>query len=152
MASTLNLWRISEFVSVDGAGGLLVSGRWHTKGRRIVYLAETSALALLEVLVHLEVEVPPPTFQLIQATAPESIAWETWPEGGDYLSLSETQAWGDGWLSAGRTALAKVPSVVAPHGVNWLLNPLHADASLVEIVQFRRWPWDKRLFPDASVT
>lgn len=142
------LWRISEHAALDGAGGLVVAGRWHSRGRLIVYAAESSALAMLEVLVHLEVERPPPAFQLLRIDAPDRIAVETW-SGDDVLpDLDETRSWGDAWLAAGRTALARVPSAVAPGARNILLNPLHPDAAGIEVVEASRWPWDPRLFAE----
>ena len=42
------LWRISNHVSLTGDGALRVSGRWHTRGRRIVYCSKSPAAALLE--------------------------------------------------------------------------------------------------------
>jgi RES domain-containing protein len=49
------LWRISDHATLDGGGGVSLSGRWHTAGRRIVYCAPNPATALLEVLVHTEI-------------------------------------------------------------------------------------------------
>ena len=50
----MELWRISNYADLSGAGdGLLAAGRWHTRGRRIVYLADHPASALLEMLVHM---------------------------------------------------------------------------------------------------
>ena len=48
------LWRISNYRTLDGRGGLETSARWHSQGRPIVYLAESVSGALLEVLVHFE--------------------------------------------------------------------------------------------------
>ena len=102
---------------------------------------------MLEVLVHLEVERPPPAFQLLRIDAPDRIAVETW-SGDDALpELDETRSWGDTWLAAGRTALARVPSVVAPGARNILVNPLHPDAARIK-VEASRWPWDPRLFAE----
>ena len=47
------LWRVSDFVDLIGEGGLRASGRWHTEGRLIVYLADCPASALLERIVHM---------------------------------------------------------------------------------------------------
>ena len=52
----MRLWRISNRASLSGDGGLLASARWHSRGKRIVYLADHPASALLEVIVHLEVK------------------------------------------------------------------------------------------------
>ena len=38
---------------LSGEGGLVVDGRWHSAGRRIVYAANSEALAVLEIRVHL---------------------------------------------------------------------------------------------------
>lgn len=140
------LWRISEYATLDGAGGVAVGGRWHRKGRPIVYCAESSALAMLEMLVHLEVDTLPPPFQLLRIEAEDAIPFAQWPAGRDPADMPATAAWGDAWLASGETALARIPSVVAPGGTNWLLNPLHPDAARVKIAGASRWPWDKRLF------
>jgi RES domain-containing protein len=142
------LWRVSEFAVLDGGGGLVVGGRWHTKGRRVVYLAESSALAILETLVHLEVSTPPPSFQLIKVLISEQLEFETCPSELDHFDAEKTREWGNAWLDSGRSALARVPSVISPYGVNWLLNPLHGDAPKVVLEDASRWPWDHRLFPN----
>ena len=51
------LWRISNHLSLAGEGGLRASGRWYSRGRRIVYCAQSPAAALLEILVHFEIDV-----------------------------------------------------------------------------------------------
>jgi RES domain-containing protein len=49
------LWRISNRCDLDGVGGEKADGRWHTaaRGKRIVYLSELPAVALVEVLANL---------------------------------------------------------------------------------------------------
>ena len=49
-------WRISDYIDLSGEGGRKAGARWHTAGSRIVYLAESPMAALVETLVHLEVE------------------------------------------------------------------------------------------------
>jgi len=48
----MELWRISNYADLSGGGGLQAAGRWHTRGKRIVYLADHPASAVLEMLVH----------------------------------------------------------------------------------------------------
>lgn len=36
----------------SGAGGLYVSGRWHHKGRKVIYCSQSIALCTLEWLSH----------------------------------------------------------------------------------------------------
>lgn len=144
------LWRISEFLELDGAGGVVMHGRWHTKGRPVIYTSEHSALTLLEALVHLEWEHAPAPFQLLRIEAPDALEIETHPTSVAPARIEGSMAWGDDWLASGRTALARVPAAVAPLSHNILINPLHPDAAAIHLVDHSRWPWDKRLFKPAS--
>jgi RES domain-containing protein len=139
------LWRVSDFVDLGGVGGTLANGRWHLKGPPVVYTAESSALALLEVLAGLEVGFTPADYQLLRIAAPEDLLIEEFG-GAIAPGLAESRDWGRDWLSEQRTVLARVPSVVAPHSYNLLLNPRHADAARIRVVESARWPWDARLF------
>jgi RES domain-containing protein len=147
----VRLWRISDFADLSGEGGLLGAARWHSRGRRIVYLADHPASALIEMLVHLEVDASelPDSCQLLAVDAPEEIAFETAQVGNlsaDWQqNHSVTRAVGDDWLAASRTALLRVPSAVVPFASNWLLNPGHADASQIRIAEIIRLPFDPRL-------
>lgn len=145
----MRLWRISEYVSLDGGGGLISAGRWHRLGRPIAYLAESAALAMLEVLVNTEIAEPPAAFQLIAITAPDRLQVIEWPADQDIGDALLTSDWGDAFLRSMDAPLARVPSIVAPESWNYLLNPLHPDAHAVTIERAARWAWDARLFPTA---
>ncbi|WP_066455969.1 RES family NAD+ phosphorylase [Castellaniella caeni] len=144
------LWRISAFPDLSGRGGLFASGRWHRAGRPIVYLTETPASAMLEVLVHLEIdpEDVPEQLRLMRIHIPDALVTsqdalslpDDWPE-----RQALTQQIGDTWLEEGATALLRVPSAIMPHTDNWLFNPSHplsGQATLsIETLQL-----DQRLF------
>jgi RES domain-containing protein len=145
------LWRISNHVSLTGDGGLRASGRWHTRGRRIVYCSESPAVVLLEILVHFEIDIPdlPVRYRLLKLLAPDEIAVEEvarhdLPAGWDERT-DVTRSHGDRWLSAGRSALLRVPSAVVPEAFNLLLNPAHPNAGDVVLVQVSEHPIDPRL-------
>lgn len=137
-----------------GLGGEKSDGRWHTaaRGKRIVYLAEHPAVALIETLVNLEgnPELFPDTFQLIRAEAPDNLTIGTLKPkalpSGWQNNLSVSQRLGDEWLGNGRSALLEVPSVPSPESVNYLFNPLHRDAALVKIDWCKKMKYDRRLF------
>jgi RES domain-containing protein len=148
------LWRISNHATLDGSGGLYAAGRWHTRGRPILYTSQNPSTALLEVLVHLEIdpEDRPANFRLLKIEAPETISRQTldptrldpaWQENLEDQSL--TQAIGDAWLAHARTLLLEVPSVLVPETWNILINPLHPQASLLRIVSVYDHPFDPRL-------
>ncbi len=147
----MRLWRISRFADLSGEGGLHAAGRWHSKGRRVVYLADHPASALLEMLVHLEIDVAdfPADFQLLDVDVPGDVATVTVDEANlpaDWRGQPLlTHAKGDDWSRGGETALLRVPSAIVPATSNYLLNPSHADARRLVIVAITRAPLDPRL-------
>lgn len=145
-----SLWRISNHSPLSGEGGLLYAARWHTAGHRIVYLAESPAGAMIEALVHLELDEAdwPRSYQLIQVEVPDSLKMETLkptPAKAWKLSLAVTRRLGDEWLRARRSALARVPSAIVPETWNVLLNPEHDDAKQVRVLKTIRAEYDPRL-------
>lgn len=140
------LWRVSNHRDLSGEGGHFSGGRWHSKGRPIVYTAESSPLALLEALVHLDGAMLPEPYQLLRIEGPDELAFDEWDGDRPPENQAKSAAWGDTWLADGKTALARVPAAVAPHAYNWLVNPAHPDAGQFRIAASGRWPWDQRLF------
>ncbi|URD61283.1 RES family NAD+ phosphorylase [Sphingomonas sp. KRR8] len=139
------LWRVSAFADLSGAGGLHVSGRWHNKGKPIVYASESVALALLEVLAQVEDRVELPLgYQLLQIEAGQ-LPVTRWDD--PLPPLEESRAWGDRWLTAQASPLANVPAAVAPHSRNWLINPAHPAAAALTLLSAEQWQWDNRLLP-----
>jgi RES domain-containing protein len=145
------LWRISNHRTLDGRGGLKASARWHSRGRPIVYLAETATGALAEALVHLELDLNnlPRKYKLLKSEAPDDISIrritkadlpKNWVE-----DVIVTRTIGDEWLASNETALLRVPSAIAPESFNVLLNPMHREAARVVVVAYREYPWDRRL-------
>jgi len=127
------------------------SGRWHTRGRRVVYCSESPAAALLEILVHFEIDVRdlPTRYRLLKLRAPDTLVVEDLLAAdlpADWLEQADrTHAIGDRWLQAGRSALLRVPSAVVPETFNLLLNPGHAHAGQLEVVQVSEHAIDPRL-------
>ena len=145
------LWRISNHATLDGRSGLIASARWHTEGRRIVYLAESPPGALVEHLVHLELNPArlPKFYRLLKAEAPGDLPIRTLAAtdlGADWINDQVvTRTAGDGWLASKSGALLRVPSAILPETFNVLLNPGHADASRIRILWHAEHPWDARL-------
>ena len=150
----MNLWRISNHVSLSGEGGMRASARWHSRGRPIVYLAESPAGAMLEALVHLKGrrDKLPLTYTLLAILAPDTVSIERTmiPTAAWKKDLEWSRQQGDEWLQSGRTAILEVPSVILPRSRNFLLNPLHADATSIHVEEVIRDLYDERLFLGAS--
>jgi RES domain-containing protein len=130
---------------------LRASGRWHSRGRRVVYCSPNPATALLEVLEHAEIDLEdvPVNFRYLEIEAPDRTSMEV--VSGHVLErnwaddLQLTRGVGDEWLSSTRTALLKVPSTIVPATWNLLVNPRHADAGRIRIAHTYEHPLDTRL-------
>jgi RES domain-containing protein len=116
-----------------------------------VYLSDHPASALVEVLVHLEVDPEdlPNAYQLLAVDVADETTFES-IETNDLptdwtANLGKTRAVGDRWLADNQTALLRVPSAIVPFASNWLLNPMHADAAKAHTANVFRVPFDPRL-------
>ncbi len=118
---------------LDGEGAAQVGGRWNQVGQRMIYTAETSSLAILEVLGHIsnpQFYIP---YQLVEITieAKHVVDYSTihpdLPEGWSSHQAGEkiTRSIGSDWLSQASSPYLRVPSVHNPLERNYLLNPTH---------------------------
>jgi RES domain-containing protein len=149
----IEAWRIvkAEYAedAFSGEGAALRAGRWHSQGTRIVYTAESIALATLEILVNMrrpsvpEYRALPCYFhealveELSVATLPEN-----WSDPVAPLALRQV---GDAWTHDRVSAVLKVPSAVTLVEFNYLLNPEHPDFPSIEIGAPRPLKLDYRL-------
>ena len=145
------LWRVSNYQTLDGAGGLYVSGRWHTRGHPILYCTLNPATALLETLVHIEIDAGdrPERLQILRIEGPDWLSIEK-VEAGSLspnwaVEMSITQSIGDRWLGGGRSLLLQVPSVLVPETWNMLVNPQHAEANRLRVTAAYEHAFDVRL-------
>lgn len=145
----MELWRISNYADLSGIGGVRAAGRWHTQGRRIVYLADHPSSALLEMLVHMDRDLIPPTYQLLRIDIPLGMKIEAVTPGelvGNWQNdTTASREIGDRWLDRSTSALLQVPSAISGQGQNFLLNPAHPDAAKVIVAEIFHAPFDARL-------
>jgi RES domain-containing protein len=137
----------------SGIGASLSEGfRWNSISTRIVYAAESRALAILEVSVHLDLQEDLPTDRyLITLEIPDEVEileldqmdlplnWDAKPP------IVETQLIGDDFVNQQTAAVLKVPSAVVPEEFNYLINPLHTDAQKIKMTASKQLLFDARL-------
>jgi RES domain-containing protein len=151
----LKVWRICRqpFVAtaLEGIGGLYASGRWHRRGRPIVYAASSAALAALEVLVHVDPLDAPDDLRLLTIELPPDLGIDRLdvadlpPHWATVPAPDELAALGTDWLASRRSAGLSVPSAVIPIERNVLLNPRHPDIARVRVVEDAPFTCDPRL-------
>ena len=136
----------------DGEGARITGGRWNSPGVGVVYTSESVALALLESLVRLRRTTILSNFVIFACIFDEALVdtlatrelprdWRAYP------APSTLQEIGDEWVRSGRSAVLRVPSVLADGEHNFLLNPLHADFGRIQISPPQKFVFDLRLLP-----
>lgn len=136
--------------AMDGEGARLNGGRWNPPGLAAVYLAESRALAALEILVHAPREALQLEWRVIAVDVPdEAIKIATTrqlPDGWrDQPSSPGARRFGSEWLAkAGELAMA-LPSVIVPQERTLLINPRHPAAARLKAAKAERFVFDPRI-------
>lgn len=137
---------------LSGKGAAKSNNRWNAKGTEIIYSAESRALAMAEVAVHLTLATLPSDYVMIEIDLPDSIPikelklkdlpddWNAHPP------VRSTQKLGDEFIDALDKCVLKVPSAVVKGDFNYLINPYHEDFKKIEIFNVQDFPFDKRIF------
>lgn len=146
----ITIWRLTTKTSAveafDGEGARKHGGRWNSKGTPCVYSSISCSLALLENLVHFDLDTAPPLYLYsveLQETA--ILPTPTLP-GGWEDEEQATQVIGHQWIQSKRSLALEIPSAIVPMEKNYLLNPLHSTFASIKVVQHGQFDVDKRLF------
>ena len=139
--------------TLSGTGASISIGfRWNSINTKLVYTAESRALAMLEVSVHLDlsedlptdryfVEIEIPDKIIIQEVKIEDLP-EDWNSKPPTLT---TQTIGDDFVIQNESAVLKVPSSIVPQEYNYLINPNHPDAKKIKVIRKKSLNFDPRL-------
>lgn len=139
----MRVWRLTRVpfarTPFDGVGPARGGGRWNSRGTYVAYAASSRALAILEVLVHINREQAPTDYVFIEAEIPDDAVEtpdvRTLPKGWQgEPPLASLRAIGDGWVRSNRTLALRVPSVVVPEESNFLINPGHPRSGELRIL------------------
>jgi RES domain-containing protein len=124
--------------------------RWNTRGSFVIYTAGSRALACLENLVHRSGEMNGKQYKVMLIEIPvnvinEEILIGSMENGWKSLTnFSCCQTLGANWLSDGKSAVLKVPSIIIEQENNYLINPQHADFKLIKLVGEEDFGFDAR--------
>lgn len=125
---------------------MISAGRWNPINTPMVYCADHPATALLEILVHLDAEDAPRTFQSLEIEIPDAVSVATpeldedWPQ-----HAAMTRQIGSEFIAAMTHPIMKVPCAIVPFTHNYLLNPALIEQAAIHIVGITRHPIDTRL-------
>jgi len=148
------LWRITRrpFLAqaLEGLGAKKYGGRWNSKGFAVVYTSESLELAVLEALVHLDIDLlPKDVYQIgfelddhlvTGVPAPLPGGWDSPPPYSPNV-----QAIGDRWIGSGSSLGLRVPASVLPSRSNVLINPSHPQIHRLREIERGPLPWPSRV-------
>ncbi len=139
-------------IELSGKGAAISGNRWNSKGTELIYCADSRALAMAEVLVHLSLSILPNDFVMVEINIPSKVSicelrTEELPAGwNSFPHRLPTQKIGDDFVAERKSAVLKVPSAVVPGDFNFLINPYNPDFSAIKIAGQEDFPFDSRFF------
>ncbi len=140
--------RVRAETAFDGEGSYRYGNRWNRPGTRVTYLAATTSLAALEVLVHagspdnlvdyaaFPVEIPAEAIRELKSLPSD---WRTSP------APASTQDAGSRWEASAESPVLRVPSVVVPWEHNYVVAVGHRHYPSLSIGEPRPFRFDRRL-------
>lgn len=134
--------------ALDGEGARKYGGRWNAPGLPAVYLAESRALAVLEILVHAPREALRLEWRVIEVDVPGEWMEDLGkPPAGwrDQPTSDGARGVGNAWLRSFRSLALRVPSVIVPEECALLLNPLHPKMAALRSSGAKVFSFDPRL-------
>lgn len=139
--------------TLSGKGASLSTAcRWNSQNSLMVYTAESRALSLLEISVHLDLknELPQDRY-IVKIEIPDNVNFqvlniEQLPKNWNAKPPSLiTQYIGDDFIKKGDAGVLRVPSAIIPQEYNFLINPLHPEANRINVISKTPLHFDERL-------
>ena len=149
------LFRLSKTKYADdlsGKGAEIAGGRWNSNGTPMIYTAESRALCIAELAMHLPLGIVPKDFSFISFTIPDNIPVFDLPKDqlpfnwNVYPHPNETQEIGDRFVKENKFLLMKVPSVIVEEEFNYLINPSHKFIQKIVVSVVTSFSFNARLF------
>lgn len=151
----MRVYRLSKrkySVELSGKGAAKFGNRWNSKGTEIIYSADSRALAMAEVAVHLSIATLPSDFVMMEIGFPKDIHIEELSSAdlpkdwNDHPPKSSSQKIGDEFIDSMEFCVLKVPSAVVKGDFNYLINPYHKQFKKIKIISVTDFPFDRRMF------
>ena len=127
------------------------AGRWNGTGRKVIYCAESIALAFLENMIRRQGVGFNQDFKTVILQIPEELKIQKihlrdlavgWRKFSDY---SKCQPIGNGWFDDGIYPILKVPSAVLPESFNYVINATHPETRKIRIIRVTDLIPDERI-------
>ena len=125
--------------------------RWNSKDVKMIYTAQSRALACLENVVHRNSKGLQKNFRVMQIFVPDDIVLQEVKETDlvtgwkEFDKMPYTQSLGDQWIREAKSAILKIPSAIVSGDSNYLLNPVHSDYTKIKLLRTEPFEFDDRI-------
>jgi RES domain-containing protein len=135
--------------NLSGKGAEIAGGRWNSKGNAALYTAQSIALCVTEIAVHIPLGILPKDYRLVHIEIPDVEVyqpkrlpkdWNTFPHSDG------TQKMGDKFLKDNKFLVMRVPSATVQGEFNYIINPRHLNFPGLIIKKTEKFTFDDRLF------
>lgn len=128
-----------------------MKGRWNSSGKKVIYAAESIALAFLENMIRRQGVGFNQDFKIMIIDIPDKVkiavidisALENgWRNFEDY---SKCQPFGDEWYNKRTSLVLKAPSAVLPETFNYIINTEHVEFGTIKLIETSDLVPDERI-------
>jgi RES domain-containing protein len=137
---------------LSGAGAEKYGGRWNNIGQPLLYTSAHRSLCVLELAVHTPLHlIKNMSLVLLSIQIPDGDAVIVPSKGLPYQwnqtpHTDVSQQFGDEFIKENKYLAMRVPSIIVREEYNILINPRHAMAHHVKLVDVVDFTIDNRLF------
>lgn len=128
-----------------------LAGRWNGNGRKVIYCAESIALAFLENMVRRQGVGFNNDFKTMILEIPDDLKTQTIiandlpPGWRTFTDYTKCQPIGNTWYDNGAYPILIVPSAVLPDSSNYVINALHPDFKKIRLLKVTDLIPDQRI-------
>ncbi|SDG08015.1 RES family NAD+ phosphorylase [Epilithonimonas hungarica] len=146
------VYRLSKEIyasDLSGKGAEIAGGRWNSKGNAALYTAQSIALCVTEIAVHIPLGILPRDYCLVHIEIPDVDLFEPKRLPKDWNTFphpDSTQKIGDKFLKENKFLIMKVPSAAVQGEFNYVINPRNIGSSEIKVKKIEKFTFDDRLF------
>lgn len=139
---------LEKYASLYAAG---IEGRWNSNGIKVIYTAQSRALACLENVVHRSGEGLNDLFRTLIIDIPnteriEKITLKDLPKNWQQFNMEHIcRQIGDDWYYRQESLVLQVPSVIIPNEYNYIINTQHKSYKKVKLKLVEPFIFDTRI-------
>ncbi len=139
---------LEKYASLHASG---IEGRWNSSGIKVIYTAQSRALACLENVVHRSGEGLNNLFRTLIIDIPsseriEKIQLKDLPKNWQQFNKEHLcRQIGDDWFYRQESLVLQVPSVIIPNEYNYIINAQHKNFKKVKLKLIEPFIFDTRI-------